>query len=111
MLPAAYDEVSLIASITSTKLQRIIFPVRYGFESKNDPIFMRYYDTIDNGLCRLVERLRESGYKNRLDMAFRVWEVPDDERMGLEELLPKFRERGRVVLLWKRSEKVVYRSS
>ena len=87
-----------------------MFPVRNGFGRKDDPVFARYYEKFDDNLCRLVERLQGSGYQNRLDVAFRTWEVPDDGETGFKEFLPKFRERGRVMFLQEWSDEVVYHS-
>jgi len=57
---------------------------------------------IDDCLCQLVERLRGSGYKHRLDVVFLTREVPDDEKV-FKELLPRFREQGPVGLVRERS--------
>jgi len=38
---------------------------------------------------------------------FRIREVPDDEEV-FKELLPKFREHGRVKFTWWQGEKVIY---
>ena len=108
MPASAQEEVSLIASITSTNLQKIVFSARYGFESEGNPVFERYYQAIDDCLCQLVGRLRESGYKHRLEMAFCIWDVPHGEGTGFEGFLPKFREQGRVKFLWTLSDTVVY---
>lgn len=102
------DELTLIESITSTNLQKIVLPARHGITIKGDLASARYYEEVDDSLCILVERLRELGYKNRLDVVFCIEEVPDDDEMGFREFLPRFRERGRVILLWGKSEKVVY---
>lgn len=100
--------MSLIASITSTNLREIVFPTRYGSQKQGDPAFVGYYGTIDDSLCRLVERLRRSGYKHRLDMVFHTWEVPDYEGKYYKEFLPKFREHGRVKFVHGAKKKIVY---
>lgn len=107
MLPYAQDELSLIASVTSTNLRKIVFPTRYGFK-KGGPAFTMYYKTIDDSLCRLVERLQGSGYKHRLEMVFHTWEVLDNEGISFKEFLPKFKERGQVKLVDGLMNKVVY---
>jgi len=66
----------------------------------------------DNSLCRLVDRLQGFGYKHRLDV---VLGIGGDGIQGLsvsfEKLLPKFRERGRVIVLERRNKRVVYHSN
>ena len=102
------DEVLFIASITSTNIRKIVFSARHGFESEGDQVFKRYYQTIDDCLCQLVGRLRESGYEHRLEMVYRIWDVPLGEGPGFKGFLPRFREQGRVKLLWMLSDTVVY---
>jgi len=98
-LPAlAQDEISLLSSITSTNLQKIVLSARYGFERSGEPAFAAYYQEIDDCLCQLVERLRRSGYKHELEVALHICGVPEDEK-ALEEFLPKFKEQGRVTLM------------
>ena len=110
--PTAQDEVSLIATITSTNLQKISFPARYGFEMESeDPLFASYYKTIDDSLCQLVERLRKSGYKHRLDMVFRIGRIPGGEETDFKTFLPRFREQGRVKVVLELGERVVYCSN
>ena len=103
------DEVSLFSSITSTNLQRIVLPTRYGFERMGDPVFAPYYRSIDDCLCQLVGRLRRSGYKRRLEVVFRIKDVPDDEQV-FEEFLPRFREQGRVKIMQELGGRIVYSS-
>ena len=106
--PTVRVELSLIASITSTNLQKITFPGRYGFVNKDNSVSVRYYETIDDTLCRLVERLRRSGYKHRLDMAFSTWDVLDGGETSFKELLPRFREQGRVKVVCEPGWRVAY---
>jgi len=101
------DQVSLITSITSTNLQKIVLSAQYGFKRKGNPAFESYYQTLDGCLCQLVERLRGLGYEHRLDVVIRISEFPDDKRV-FEEFLPRFREQGRVKLVRERNGKVVY---
>ena len=104
-----WDELSLLSSITSTNLQKIVFPARYRFNRIDHPAIARYYQTIDDCLCQLVGRLQRSGYKHKLEMVFYVWEVPDDEEV-FKELLPRFREQGLVKFAWWQDERVIYSS-
>jgi len=99
--------VSLFLSITSTDLQKIVLPARYRFKRRDDPVFARYYQTIDDCLCQLIGRLQGLGYKHKLEIVFRIWEVPGDEDV-FKGLLPKFREQGRVKFTWWKDERVIY---
>ena len=72
-----------------------------------DSTFARYYQTIDDCLCQLVGRLQRSGYTHKLEIVFRIWEVPDDEDV-FKELLPKFREQGRVKFTSWPDERVIH---
>ncbi|KAF9642982.1 hypothetical protein BDM02DRAFT_3123974, partial [Thelephora ganbajun] len=108
-LPPTYDELSLITSITSTNLQKISLPARYQLDCKDDPHRVGYYEAIDGCLCQLVERLRGSGYKHRLDVELWIRESElDDEKVDFKKLLPKFREQGRVKIVERLSDRVVY---
>ena len=107
-LPALIqDEVSLLSSITSTDLQKIVLPARYRFKNRDEPDFTRYHQTVDDCLCQLVERLQGSGYRHKLEVVFHVREVLDDEEI-FKELLPKFKEQGRVKFTWWQDERVIY---
>ena len=66
----------------------------------------------DNSLCRLVERLEGFGYKHRLDVVLAIWEDDVQEiSANFEKILPKFRERGRVRVMTRARERVVYCSN
>ncbi|KAF9648097.1 hypothetical protein BDM02DRAFT_3115866 [Thelephora ganbajun] len=111
-LSPAYDKLSLIASITSTNLRKISLPARYQLDCKDDSHRIGYYETIDGCLCQLVERLRGSGYKHRLDVELWIWGSKwNDEKVDFKKLLPKFREQGRVEIVERLSGRVVYCSN
>ena len=101
--------MSLFTSITSTNLQKIVLPLRFGFRTKEFSGFARYRQSLDDCLCRLVEQLRRSGYKQRPELVLLTRDVPDDEK-GFEEFLPKFREQGRVKFIRELDGRVVYSS-
>jgi len=88
---------SLITSIKSTKLQRITFSAQGLAERVASSNLARSCDAIDDSLCQLVERFRESGYKRTLEVEFRAWGQAEWE-LGLDfrRLLPKFEEKDRV---------------
>ena len=102
------DEMTLFSSITSTNLRKIVLPLRYEFGMPLVSCFERYPQALDDCLYQLVQRLRRSGYKHRLELAFQTIEVPDDE--VFEEFLPKFREQGRVKLISEVDGRVFYSS-
>lgn len=102
------EGVSLIASITSIDLQKIVFVVPYGCEGGGEPGFEKHYDTIDDCLCQLVGRLQKSGYKHRLEMVFRIWTIPHGWETGYKGFFQKFREQGCVKFVWRTSDTVVY---
>ena len=89
--------MTLFSSIASTNLRKIVLPLRYEFGMPLVSRFERYPKALDDCLYQLVQRLRRSGYKHGLELAFQTIEVPDDE--VFEEFLPKFREQGRVKLI------------
>jgi len=94
--PAHVTE-TLIASIVSTNLQRIVFSARALAEMLASPSFVSYHSTMDNSLCQLVDRLQGSGYKVILEVVFQTRGLGErEEELDLEKLLPKFQEKGRV---------------
>ena len=99
------QQVSLIPTITSTDIQKIVF----------SPFSVRdgegqFWSSLDTGLSSLVDRLRASGHHHVLDVDFRR-DVNFAKRVlgaGPDGFLPKFRERGRVTILETPSERVLY---
>lgn len=108
MLPrATQDELSLIASITSTNLRKIVLVARYGFGARGSSIFKGYHERLDSCLCRVVDQLRGFGYNHRLDVVLLIEDVPRGEDTGFGEFLPRFREQGRVKVVLEPGERVV----
>ena len=87
---------SLITSITSTNLQKIVFSAQALPKWLADSDVARSRNVIDDSLCQLVDRLRRSGYERTLEVEFQTWELAEWEARSDFELLPKFREKGRV---------------
>ena len=85
---------SLITSITSTNLQKILFSTQGLAETSAASETARLCKVIDDYLCQLVDRLWGSGYECTLEVEFQAWRPPGGS--SLEQILPKFRERGRV---------------
>ena len=88
----------LISSITSTNFRKLIFvpiPPLIELESLlEDPCWIPFDDMI----CRLVDRLRVSGYSNTLEVEFRLMFIDPACEARHREFLPKFKEKGRVTV-------------
>jgi len=105
MLPTQVIK-SLITSITSMKLQRIVFFGQGLAERLASSDAARHCNVIDNCLCRLIDRLRELGYEGILEVEFQAWRLAEwGAGSDLKKLLPKFEEKGRVkvaqMLAWR----------
>lgn len=107
--------MSLLTSITSTNLRKIVIPTRllHPWFGVDDPSSTSYYAIVDNSLCQLVERLQGFGYKHRLVVVFNLWQgdIYGHEEMDFEELFPRFRERGRVKVVDGPNDRAVYCSN
>jgi len=92
------EEMTLIESITSTNLRKLIFapycPVAMLEDLMDDPCWIPFDDT----MCRLVDRLRVSGYTNTLEVEFRLLFSAPAEAACHKRFLPKFKEKGRVTV-------------
>lgn len=56
---------------------------------------MEAWASIDEELCRLVDRLCAMGYRHTLEVELRLEEIPGGPRKyGFTEFLHKFREKG-----------------
>ena len=90
------QEVSVISTITSTNIREIVF----------SPLLVReledqFWSSLDTGLSSLVDRLRASGHQHVLNVEFRR-DLSFAEMVlgaGPDGFLPKFREKGRVIIL------------
>ena len=93
---------SILSSITSTELQKIVFPVRYTYYHDQEFFAkeMKSWGLIDEELCGLVDRLRTAGYRHTLEAELRFAEDRGDLReYDFTEVLPKFREKGVVTVV------------
>ena len=87
---------SLLSTITSTELRKVIFPVTCtGIHARGTG----EWTFIDKLLCELVDRLRATGYHHTLEVEVR----PKELGIGLEEydfakVLLRFREKGVVTI-------------
>ena len=106
-LPEA--EMSLLSSITSTDLEKIVLPLRYEYGTTDFSPYGRYPRMLDDCLCQLVQRLRRLGYQHKLELEFHIPDVPDDQEV-FKVFLPQFRQLGRVKLISEEDGRVVYSS-
>jgi len=94
-----FNNCILLNSITSTELLRVIFSVG---RMENWRIFARKMEgwhSIDKQLCRLVDRLRSTGYRHTLEVELRPVEIGGDfGECDFTKLLPEFRENGIVIV-------------
>jgi len=92
------EEMILVLSIASTNLRKIVFaphwPTMELKDLMDDPRWVPFDDTI----CRLVDRLRVSGYVNTLEVEFRLlFSIPAGDACH-KRFLPRFKEKGRVTV-------------
>lgn len=91
---------SLLSSITSTELRRIVFPVTYSGDVGLFAQVMEEWVFIDKLLCELVDRLRVSGYHHILEVEVRPKKIGiDPEEYDFTEVFPGFREKGTVTII------------
>ncbi|KAF9645588.1 hypothetical protein BDM02DRAFT_3119996 [Thelephora ganbajun] len=87
------QEWTLISSITSTNLQKLVFSrlvSQHGQNILENPCWI----SLDDVVCGLVDRLQASGYKHTLELEFRTNFVGLGDGVHREDFLPKFQEKG-----------------
>ena len=96
-------EVSLISTITSTNLRKIVFDL---LRNPKDQLWL----SLDTKLSILVDRLRKSGYEHILELEFRVCLefAQEISNVGPDRFFRKFREKGRVNVLERASGRTLY---
>ena len=61
---------------------------------------MQKWALIDGGLCMLVGRLRETGYRHTLEVELRLKKAEDDPGdFDFARFLPEFRQKGIVTII------------
>ena len=60
---------------------------------------MEEWALIDIHICELVDRLRATGYRHVLEVELRLTETGDPGEYDFTEFLPKFREKGVVIVV------------
>ena len=91
---------SLLSSITSTELRKIVFPAKYANNWVNFALRVRGWGLIDEQLCRLVDRLCATGYCRTLNVELQLMDIDDDPGdYDFTKFLPGFREKGVVTII------------
>ena len=94
----AYE--TILSSITSTELRKVIFFVWTPCDWTNLASRTREWDLIDKQLCGLVDRLHVMGYDHTLEAELHLRGIvsgPGED--GFIKFLPGFRERGIVTII------------
>jgi len=94
-LPSAAHKV-LLSSITSIEFRKVTFSVCYMSDWGQ---YLEEWALIDRQLCELVDRLRATGYRHVLEVELRLTETGDPGENDFTEFLPKFREKGVVIVV------------
>jgi hypothetical protein len=98
------EELALISSITSLNIRKIVFVLSDCGVEWSYELWWR----LDRALSNLVDRLCASGYEHTLELEFRL-EFPEiDPEEDLDAIFPHFREKGRVTISAKRTERIIY---
>lgn len=91
---------TLLSSITSTELRKIILVVWYAHNRRTFAQGMERWALVDKGLCELVDRLRLRGYHRTLAVELQLMTVGDDPgKYDFTKFLPEFREKGIAVIV------------
>ena len=109
--PSSAHEV-LLSSITSNELRKVIFSMGSAIGPRSFAQRMEEWNlVIDKQFCGLVDRLRATGYSHTLEVVLRLMEFADPGGYDFVEFLPKFREKGVVVIIDDiHGDRVVYSS-
>ena len=95
---------AFLSSITSTELRKVVIRFAQGME--------KWSSIIDKPLCGLVDRLRAAGYRRTLEVELRLAGMRGAFGVGdSATLLPKFREKGVVVIVDADDGRVLHSSS
>jgi len=91
---------TLLSSITSTELRKITFIVWYAHNWRTFAQRMKEWAYVDKELCKLVDRLRERGYRHTLAVELQTMTVGDNPgKYDFTSFLPEFREKGIVAIV------------
>ena len=92
---------SLLSSITSIELRKIIFLVDSMDLSRIFAQGMEKWTSIDKDLCGIVDQLRTMGHCHILEVELRFARVSADDpgKYSFTDLLPEFGEKGIVTII------------
>lgn len=85
--------ISLITSITSTNLQKLVLMTFQLSQLLLEP----YWTDFDDKMCGFVDKLRTLGHTHTLELEFLMTRVDVDKKLH-PKFLPKFREKGTVTI-------------
>ena len=89
----------LLSSISSIELRKILFVAERMNDREPFAPGMERWTLIDEQLCRLVDRLRVTGYRRTLEVELRLTDAGEFPITGgFTKLLPAFREKGVVTI-------------
>ena len=107
-LPSQFYE-ALLPSITSTEFRRIVI---LATEQCGPRTFFLRMASMDEQLCKVVDRLRAMGYHHTLEVELRFAEVEClPGKNDFTKVFPWFRERGVVTVINDTCGDLVHRSS
>lgn len=90
---------TLLSSITSIELRKIVLRVMYALNEWTSQRSMQGLDLVDKELCQLVDRLRAVGYRRTLEVELRFARIAiDPGKDGCVKFLPRFEEKGVVTI-------------
>lgn len=90
----------LLSSIVSTELRKIIFLKGPISRLADFAVQMRWWVPMEELLCGLVDRLRETGYHHTLEVELQIRGSEDDPgKHDFVRFLPRFREKGVVTVI------------
>ena len=91
---------AFLSSVTSIELRKVVFAVWHTHAWGTLEVGMEMWTSIDEQLCRLVDRLRATGYLHTLGVELRPKKPGNDPgEYDPTIFLPKCREKGTVTVL------------
>jgi len=103
---------TLLSSITSPELRKIIFRVTYTFHWRPSPEGRERWNWVDDRLCGQVDRLRAVGHRHTLEAELRFDNIAGcPGYRDFANVLPEFKEEGVVTFIdTGRGDQVIYSS-
>ena len=92
------EEIFLIQSTTSTNLQKLVFAPYCPMMNLEDLLDHPCWVPFNDMMCRLVDRPRAPGYRNTLEVEFRLLFWYPAGKARHRGFLQKFKGKGRVTV-------------